>query len=71
MVDMQESPDSPVLRLLNANKRLENIMAQMSPPQEEVVMIPVADNRQLRAKFYYPPELRKEEFIEFPLILHV
>lgn len=53
-------------------KELEDLMGTMSPPQTEEVLIPVPDSdRNLRAKFYYPPELRTNELIEFPLVLHV
>ena len=61
---------------LNPNAPLKNLMDTMSPPAIEIVTIPVdphsAENkRELRLKFYYPPEMRKAEFIRFPLVLHV
>ena len=60
--------------VLNSNDQLQNLMKTMSSPATETVRIPVPDSpddRHLRVKFYYPPELRKSEFIPFPLVLHV
>ena len=60
---------------LNPNAPLKNLMDTMSPPAIEIVTIPVDPHsetkRELRLKFYYPPEMRKAEFIRFPLVLHV
>ena len=61
-----------VILLFDQYKELEDLMDTMSPPRIEEVLIPVPDSdRKLRAKFYYPPELRTYELIEFPLVLHV
>lgn len=58
--------------VLNQNDQLQNLMGTMSPPAIEMVTVPLPDSdRQLRVKFYFPPELRKAEFIRFPLVLHV
>ena len=57
--------------VLNDNNELRDILGMMSQPKVEELLIPVPGNRQIRAKLYYPPELRTEEFIEFPVVLHV
>ncbi len=64
--------------VLNANDGLRDLAAKMAFPKIEKVLIKVpkteddnSEERTLRAKFYLPPELRKDEFIEFPIVLHV
>ena len=71
LLDIRNPANYTIVQNLNDNSVLAQVLDQMSLPTTELVFIPVSDNRQLRAKFYFPPELRKEEFIEFPLILHV
>ena len=68
----KDTTNHTIKMTLNENSVVADLMAQMSAPKSEEFLIPVPNSdRQLRAKFYYPPELRKDEFIKFPLILHV
>ena len=65
-----------VKMVLHDYPELRYEVSRMSVSQIEEVQIPVpgqkpGQKRILRARFYYPPELRREEFIEFPLVLHV
>ena len=73
LVEMKTSDNYTLALVLDQNDQLRNLMKTMSPPAIETVTIPVPDSesRKLRIKFYYPPELRKSEFIRFPLVLHV
>ena len=69
---MKDPNNFTVKTVLDENSELRDLIDQMSPPYSESFFIPVPNsNRKLRAKMYYPPELRKSEFIKFPLILHV
>ena len=61
-----------VKMILNDYPKFQYKIGQMSLPRIEDVQIPVpGTKRNLQARFYYPPELRKDEFIQFPLVLHV
>jgi len=72
LIDIKDTTNHTIKMTLNENNIVADLMSQMSAPKSEEFLIPVPNSdRQLRAKFYYPPELRKDEFIKFPLILHV
>lgn len=71
MVDINSPDNASISMVLDEKVELKELLNEMSLPTQEVVYIPVGNDRQLRAKFYYPPQLRKDEFIEFPLVLHV
>ena len=72
LIDIKDATNHTIKMTLNENNVVADLMSQMSAPKSEEFLIPVPNSdRQLRAKFYYPPELRKDEFIKFPLILHV
>ena len=72
LIDIKDATNHSVILALNENNALNDTMANMSAPLTEEFFIPVPnEDRKLRAKFYYPPELRKHEFIKFPLVLHV
>ena len=72
LIDIKDTTNHTIKMTLNENNVVADLMGQMSAPKSEEFLIPVPNSdRQLRAKFYYPPELRKDEFIKFPLILHV
>ena len=72
LIDITDSSNHSIIMALDENPELQDLMGQMSPPSKEELLIPVPNSdRLLRAKFYYPPELRKEEFIKFPLVVHV
>ena len=72
LIDIKDTTNHTIKMTLNENSVVADLMGQMSAPKSEEFLIPVPNSdRKLRAKFYYPPELRKDEFIKFPLILHV
>ena len=72
LIDIKDTTNHTIKMTLNENNVVADLMGQMSAPKSEEFLIPVPNSdRKLRAKFYYPPELRKDEFIKFPLILHV
>ena len=72
LIDIKDARNHSVIFSLNENNALNDTMANMSAPRTEEFFIPVPnEDRKLRAKFYFPPELRKDEFIKFPLVLHV
>ena len=65
-----------VAMVLNLNDESRDLRDKMAFPTVENLLITVpksedVEERTLRAKLYLPPDLRKDEFIEFPLVLHV
>ena len=61
-----------VKMVVNEYPELQDLVNSMSMPQMKKLEIPVPNSdRVLQARLFYPPELRVDEFIKFPLVLHV
>jgi hypothetical protein len=68
-----ENVNGTLISVLDNNTEAVEFAATMAWPRIEKLMVPLPgkEGRMARARLYLPPELRKEENIEYPLVVHV
>jgi hypothetical protein len=68
-----ENVNGTLISVLDNNTEAVEFASTMAWPRIEKLMVPLPgkEGRMARARLYLPPELRKEENIEYPLVVHV
>ena len=70
--DIENINDTLILVMDNNTEAVEFAATMAWPTIEKLeVPLPGREGRTARARLYLPPELRKEETIEYPLVVHV
>ena len=68
-----DNVNGSLIMVLDNNTEAVEFSASMAWPTIEKLLVPLPgkEGKMARARLYLPPELRKDETIEYPLVVHV
>ncbi|XP_054168266.1 dipeptidyl peptidase 4-like isoform X2 [Oppia nitens] len=69
-IELRKSDDNSLIKTLQTNDRLKNLLSNKILPKIEKMVIPIHNNN-LSVMLYIPPELNKHQIVKYPLLIQV